>query len=237
MKNHFGEDACLTSITTESINEWIMGLMTIKGKDVAILTKINHKRNLNNLLNHCVKQKWIKENPCTNSISPKAKQAEISFYSVEDMEKLITNATNRDSKLQLILGAFCGMRTKEIETLDWSYFNFEEGYVQPNGKTGKRLHELSPNALTALKLLKKKSGLVIDGKNLRRRTIQMFKSAKVVKLDNGYRHSYGTFHFAKFKDWMKTTVQMGNSKDVLERHYNGLTAKSQGVLWFELELV
>jgi integrase len=54
------------------------------------------------------------------------------------------------------------------------------------------------------------------------------------RIDNGFRHSFGTYHYALKQDWMKTTEQMGNSKSVLMTHYNGLSSQKEAENYFNI---
>ncbi|GAA5495009.1 hypothetical protein Rhal01_01178 [Rubritalea halochordaticola] len=55
-----------------------------------------------------------------------------------------------------------------------------------------------------------------------------------VRIDNGFRHSFGTYHYALHADWMKTTQMMGNSQKVLAKHYNGLTSRKEAENYFNI---
>lgn len=71
IKSHFGAENCLTTLTTDSINEWLMNLQTEKEVDATPRSKINHSRAINNLLNYCCNvRKWISENPGLLAIKP-----------------------------------------------------------------------------------------------------------------------------------------------------------------------
>lgn len=54
------------------------------------------------------------------------------------------------------------------------------------------------------------------------------------RIDNGFRHSFGTYHYALHSDWMKTTQMMGNSQKVLAKHYNGLVSKKEAENFFNI---
>ena len=134
------------------------------------------------------------------------------------------------------IGAFGGLRTSEIARLDWTQLNaaLQTGFIELRGdqclKTGEgRLVPVSDNLKAWLLACRKASGPVLpvewtlptrrhpDRLSELGRFIQ--RKTKVKWQCNGWRHSFGTFHFKLHGDAHATVLAMGNSLVKFERHY------------------
>ena len=51
---------------------------------------------------------------------------------------------------------------------------------------------------------------------------------------NGLRHSFGTYHYAMFESADKTSKQMGNSPEIMHKHYKGLCSHAEAVKFWAL---
>ena len=48
------------------------------------------------------------------------------------------------------------------------------------------------------------------------------------------RHSYGTYRMAILRDHGKVATEMGNSGDIVKRHYDAVTWKEVATQWFSI---
>lgn len=84
------------------------------------------------MFNTAVSWGMLPYNICNNVKHPKEKKVEMSFYSVEEVEKLLSYLNNEPIKYQAIISiaVMTGLRRGEILGLHWSDINFENGKVE-----------------------------------------------------------------------------------------------------------
>ena len=58
--------------------------------------------------------------------------------------------------------------------------------------------------------------------------------ARVEWIPNGLRHSYGSYRLGQVQDVAKVSFEMGNSPQVVHRHYKELVTEAQAKAWFDL---
>src|SRR5262249_33199011 len=106
--------------------------------------------------------------------------------------------------------------------LQWSDVDFDDALITVrSSKTGrKRFVAIQPNLLAWLKPYRRDSGKVVDPVNFHRQSVAA-RAAVGLKAwpVNVLRHSFGSYWLAQFNDINALAVQMGNSPEVIERHY------------------
>lgn len=90
-----------------------------------------HRNILNQTLKEALKFGLITENPCQWVKFPQIQRREPTFYSVEQVEKLLS-VINNDSLFYLLvkITATYGLRRSEVLGLQWNSINFEENTLQ-----------------------------------------------------------------------------------------------------------
>lgn len=190
----------------------------------------------------------------------KSKRARINILTVEEAAALLATARSQPALGLLpsvILRLFCGLRTEETVRLDWHDVRWQdpEPYVHISEDKAKsrsaRNVTIPPNALEWLALCPTKSGRVsplTDSQAYCKRFRRLQRLAGFGKTDpetgkwrstwetNDTRHSFGSYHFAKHGDSIKTSNEMGHSRGdaVLFNHYRRLTTKAEGERYFAL---
>jgi hypothetical protein len=61
------------------------------------------------------------------------------------------------------------------------------------------------------------------------------KLAKVARKSNALRHSFCTYHFARYSNENLTAAQAGNSPGMIHSHYKGLATKREARAWFAVK--
>jgi integrase len=172
---------------------------------------------------------------------------EIGIFTPAEMRRLLV-ACRRDVRPYLVLGAFAGIRTAEINRLDWSEINFDTGYIEikrAKAKTrGRRLIKMQSNLMEWLKLERKPFGPVVSlvrpektaGDVVCRATKTSDETAVVWKR-NGLRHSYCTYRMAVVQNEHTVSSEMGNSPAIIYQSYRELATPEQGAAWFSIKPV
>lgn len=207
-------------ITTRDIDDWLAGLK------LAPVTRNTFRRDLRTLFSFCCTRHYCPDNPAIQSSRAKEIETEIGILSVAEVTRILTAASEETLPFWAI-GAFAGLRRAEILRLDWSEIDFESGLIEVKANKAKtarrRLVTILPNLKAWLAPYAGRFGPVCPN-NLRKRLIEDRERAKLQRgwPNNALRHSFGSYHLAHFKDAPALALQMGNSPDMIFRHYREL---------------
>jgi integrase len=231
----------ISSVTQADLASWLR----VQGKSTR--NHDNFRQALVLLFRFAQRQGYLPEGR-TEAEKTEAKNAgndgEIGIFTPDDMRRLLATA-RRDVRPFLALGGFAGIRTAEINRLDWSEIDFNSGYIEikrTKAKTrGRRLIKMQPNLVEWLKLDRRSSGPVTPlarpektaGDVVCRSTKKPEKSAVVWKR-NGLRHSYCTYRMAVVQNEHIVSSEMGNSPAMVFANYRALATKEQGEEWFSI---
>lgn len=136
--NRFKQDfsgRILSSLTPQEIYLWILNL------PVAPQTKVNFRRVISNLLNWSAMQGWCPEDIIKKVPNLKVRPAKTEIFSIEEIKILLEAARKEipDLVSYLALGFFCGLRTAELDRLQWSQVNHKEVVIDAGvAKTASR---------------------------------------------------------------------------------------------------
>jgi len=158
------------------------------------------------------------------------------IFTVEEMAKIL-QAAEPEMVPYMAIGAFAGLRSAEIEKLDWSAIDFGTGFIKIAWEIAKtrqrRLIPISENLRAWLMTVKKDTGPIVP-RNLRERIQAIGKRAKVPWKSNGLRHSFGSYRLAQAQDAAKVSLEMGYSPNILFKHYRELVTPDQATEWFAI---
>lgn len=170
----------------------------------------------------------------------RATEKDIEILHPEPMGKVLEAARvgkNRATLLWLALGGFAGLRPNEAMRLDWSEIDLRRGYIRVRGgksKTGaKRLVPILPNLSAWLATLVKDRGPVFTHNANERAQYFARKQGVEIPFD-GLRHSFGTFRVASSGDIARTALEMGNSAEIITKHYDRVVTPEEGKAWFAI---
>jgi integrase len=138
-----------------------------------------------------------------------------------------------------IIGIFCGLRREELERLGWNAVKLSERIITVGADVAKlrRQRHVTINDTAAVWLagVVKKTGLVVDPENFRKRFDQWRKVSGFRRWpNNALRHTFGSIHLATFKDEVRTAHEMGNSPDMVHRHYKALVTEAGAAKYWSL---
>lgn len=188
-------------------------------------TRKHYLRHVRMFFNWCIKHRYIRENP-TVGIQVVIKRKEIQIYPPDEIERLLRLC---ESKFPSLLGYYCltifgGLRPSEAERVEWSDLNFEakEVFVKPLGKTGSRRFVLKDtetlwgwlNHIKA-KFPNQPLNPVKNHENLQKKLRLEFG----VWIQDGLRHSFGTYYHNLIRNIPEVVYVMGNSIEIAKRHY------------------
>ncbi len=230
-------DANIMELQHTEVIEWIQSL------GLSHRSKHNYLMTVNGFFKWAQEENFIVDNPMAKI--PKRKLQEIigrqddkqpEIYTPREARLLLEAAIGEELFPLLIIGFFCGLRTNELQSLQWENIKFDEKdpFVTVPALIAKsrslRNVDLNESALKWLSLCERGQGLVFKKRTTAwtRHDQRIHEKAGVSKKNNGLRHSFGSYHYAMFGDEIKTATQMGHnpSDHSLFSNYRALVTKA-----------
>ena len=185
-----------------------------------------HLRNLKVFFGHLVKEKWVAESPCRHIPEPEI-LTEIHVLTPSAAEHLL-NTAKGVMRVCIGLGAFAGLRTAEIRRLDWAEIGETE--IEVKAKKAKTRRNRQVPILPVLRAILDahvgpRIGPVAPARW--KKEFEWLVGHAGYRNDNGestwptnsLRHSFGTYRMADVKSDAQVSYEMGNSADMIHRHY------------------
>ena len=163
----------------------------------------------------------------------------IEIFTPEEMTKLLNHA-QAELVPFLAFGGFAGLRSAEIERLDWKDVRFETGFVvveAAKAKTASRRQvEMAANLRTWLRPYAKQTGKVLphNDDQLYKALRELSTMAKVSWRNNALRHSYISYRVAETGDVNQTALEAGNSPAMIFSNYRELVTPQEAKKWFSI---
>jgi len=177
------------------------------------------------------------------------KSGEIHIFTVDEIKKLVENASARLLPY-IVIGAWAGLRGAEIQRLDWSEVDLQDGFIEVKGEKAKtetrRLVPIKPNLAVWLKDVHKKSGAVCPFTNVVSQLMKVVATINKARPDgspdkdklrwkrNALRHSYISFRVAECADVPRVADESGNSVTVIRINYLKRLKPQQAQAWFDV---
>ncbi|MEI7728653.1 MAG: site-specific integrase [Verrucomicrobiota bacterium] len=157
----------------------------------------------------------------------------------------------------LAIGAFAGLRSAEIERLDWAEVHLADRFIEVKAAKAKtasrRLVPISDNLAQWLAPYAQEAGRVAPADNIQSNIMRLVKEtnealkaaaqtagkdpamAKTVKWkQNALRHSFISYRVAEVQDVPKVALEAGNSPAIIFQHYRELVRPAEAKAWFSI---
>jgi len=210
-----------------------------RGENLSPQSRGNYARVLSVAFGYAVKRRYTPANPM-KEIQKATSDSKPGILTVEQTADLL-EAASPEMLPYIAIGAFAGLRAKEIQRLDWRDISFDENEiaVSSENKTGERHVDMLPNLREWLLPHRKHSGKVMPN-NFRKRFDQTREAAGIEQWpDNALRHSYGSYYLKHFGNDAQTRLQMGHWRDstVLFGHYRRALTRRNAERYWNIEPV
>ncbi len=232
-KNEFGKKI-VSTITKDEVEKWLFGL------DIAEKTRQHYRAAAISFFKWC-------EIDMSNIKCPKAVRPEPGIYTVDEAAQILhyTRKNLPEMLAPVVIAMFCGVRLSEFMFIEWKELDLtnvekEGDFYLSDGKTGRRIVHLPSVAKKWLLLCEQSDELVFDFGKCKehpdriydkfRKTVPEFIEHK----QNGYRHSYCTYKVTCTGDMHEVATEMGNSPQVIRKHYYRPTKKKDAQMFWEL---
>ena len=193
----------VAEITTTEIDHWLRSLSDSEtGKPLAPTTRNNFRRVLNVAFNFARNRGYCADNPAGKSAKAKAVETPAGILSVEELSRLLENASEKLIPY-IAIGAFAGLRRAELERLDWKEVDLQSRLIEVTANKAKsarrRFVKIKPNLLLWLKPHAKPDGPVTPPNH--RKLLERARRAAGIQAwpKNALRHSFASYYLAYFK--------------------------------------
>ena len=163
---------------------------------------------------------------------------DVAIFTPDEMGRLLKTSGGHLATPFLAIGAFAGLRSAEIERLDWKNVNFERGYIEVRAETCKtrarRLVPISDNLRAWLKPFAMPSGPVVPYRGVANVHARIAVRAGVEWKKNALRHSFVSYRLALTNDGAKTALEAGHDQGILFRHYREVVTPELAAQWFAI---
>jgi integrase len=177
-------------------------------------------------------------------VMPAVKPIKVKTYTAEELKKLLAAAPNNFRPI-LALGAFAGIRSSELELLDWKHIRLVEADerdriitldVDVTEESSKRSVPICETLHGFLAPSLKHNGRIWTGRHddFYRMQQEIAEKAGVAWKQNALRHTCISARVAVTRNVAQVAYESGNSVAVIKRHYLDLLSPSIAQAWFAI---
>jgi integrase len=226
----------IASIFAAALDKWFVG------KQWNPLNKRNYMRDLSMFFRWAEKRDFCAGNPFDKIERPDVDRKTPEIFTVEEVVSLLHAAySNPDLGLlpMYAIGLFSGVRIEEIGRMKWEMIDWAEDEIRMPAEITKTGAPRNITISTALSAALKKdapaSGEIVSPVNLRLRRQKLLALAGVTNKRNALRHSFATYHAAKYRNPEDLQLLLGQeTPSVLFRHYIAAVKRADAERYFKL---
>jgi integrase len=200
---------------------------------------------LNVIFNFAIRRGYRSDNPVQSFDLPIVDEKEPVILTVDQMRHALVQAMHGPAELRpcipwLAIGGFAGVRPEEIEKLDWKDVSFAHNTITvlaSNAKTrSRRVVDMAANLVMWLKPIARAAGAVLTQPLAILRPLMRNAMGFAKWPADCLRHSFGSYHFAKFKSASDTVQQMGHTDGgrIFFNHYRALVHPVEADRWWKI---
>ncbi len=222
-------DTLVCNLSVAQIEDWIRSL------DIGTVSRESYRRNVSVLLEFGRRRGYLRDNPAADIKIRRRPEGEVSVLEPDELRNLLSKCAPEIVPYVAIC-AFAGLRPCEAAALDWEDVHFDTMQIEVRARHSKtrryRLVPIQPNLYDWLVRFRGEQGSVYYS---RRKFREAYKAAGIEewKMDI-LRHSYGTYRLPIIKSADALALEMGNSPDVIFRHYRRPVNEAIALAYFEI---
>jgi integrase len=225
-------------ITSKEIEQWLFSLK------VAPVTFNNYRERVGFLFGYAIKHGYLEKD--TNPVNHRIEKipvvdAPVEIFKVDELAAILSKATPELLPM-FAIGAFAGLRTNELLQLKWEDVKLLTGYLDVRADIAKssrsRYFKIESNLLQWLAPYAGRTGrLWVKSEDMfiaARKSVR--KTAGVAWVDNGLRHSYASYFFAKYQNQNVLAYNLGHKDtDLIYSNYRSvIKIPAEGDRYFAL---
>lgn len=235
--SHAG-DVPIDNVTTDHLESFLAT------RGASPWTRITYTARLSTLFAFAMRRRWITENPCFFLERVTVDQKPPNILTPEEARKLVNACRSQDRRglAWLALTLYAGLRPSEARMIQWDKIDFEAGRIWVDACVSKvrrmRIVEPRPSAMLLLAEARDTGAELPISLSTLRRIMRRLRStmgwtdwpADVT------RHTCASYWLAIEPDAGRIALQLGNSSNVLMRHYRSVVTKEQAAEFFRQTL-
>jgi integrase len=214
------------------IEEWLHGL------GLGPVSVNNYRAVVRAFLAYAVKRGYIDTNPVASIDKIRVGNDPPEIFTPVQLATVLA-AAPVDLLPALAIGAFAGLRASEVLRLDWSAVDLRRGYIHVAARKSKsarrRLVKILPNLAAWLAPYANAKGKVL---HRQKRAYHDAVAGLVGTIglewpQNGLRHSFASYHLAKFEDAAQLMLQLGHTTTrlIFEAYRELVTPEAAELYW------
>ena len=226
------EDKLLGEITTGDLDSWVRSL------GLGAVSRNTFRKRLAALFNYGRARGWCTSNPAKDVVPARVRPTPIGILSPHELSRLLGNASEKTLPYWTI-AAFGGVRSAELERLEWKDVHFESHLIEiaaHKSKTAtKRFVRMEPVLEAWLEPYKNHRGPICLP-NLRKLQLEDRRKAGITAWpSNALRHSYASYHLAHFRNAAQLALEMGHiNANITFAHYRELVRPQEAERWWNI---
>jgi len=178
-------------------------------------------------------------NPVEDVERIKTGDGDVEVFSAAEFAALL-HAASPGFLPALAIAGFAGLRSAEIQRLEWSDVDLRSRFITVSASKAKTASRRTVPICAALAAwlapYAGKTGEIWTENedaftNTQRRTA---KAAKIAWKANALRHSYASYRLSVIGDAARTAMELGNSAAIVHRHYKELVRPEEAKAWFAI---
>ena len=221
------------------IDEWLRSLAAKEtGKRLSPVTRNNFRRVLIVAFNFAKENGYCVGNPAERTAKAKVIETAVGILTVDQTARLLESAP-AELVPYVAIGAFAGLRRAELERLDWKEVDLESGLIEVTASKAKsarrRFVKIQPNLAKWLQPCTQLSGNVTSPDY--RELLDTAREAAAITQwpQNALRHSFASYHLARFNDAAALALELGHTNsNLVFQHYRQLVKPKQAERYWKI---
>jgi integrase len=229
----------VAEITVPQIDEWLRSLADREtGKRLSPVTRNNFRRVLIVAFNFAKENGYCVGNPAERSAKAKVIETAVGILTIDQTARLLESAP-AELVPYVAIGAFAGLRRAELERLDWKEVDLQSGLIEVTASKAKsarrRFVKIQTNLAKWLQPYAQLSGNVTPPNYRELLDAARERAAITDWPQNALRHSFASYHLAKFNNAAALALELGHTNsNLVFQHYRQLVKPKQSERYWKI---
>lgn len=224
-------EAFIHEVRGEQVEKWLASL----NREPRTIN--NYLKLIRTLFRFAKKRNYLtQDHPGASDVEPAEEDSgDIEIFTPQEVAKLL-EVSKPCMRPYLALGAFAGIRSAELERLDWGDVKFDRNVIEIKPKKSKtrsrRLAPMTENLRAWLQPHCRPEGPIAPFANMWKQLMWLSEAAGIPWKHNGLRHSFVSYRLAQTRNENEVALEAGNSPRMIFQHYRELVTQEDAKRYF-----